>query len=286
MDQYDMPGLELSEGAPTRQTAYDQTLGQWMTPSWAAEAIAAHALPGLASGSVVVEPTCGIGRFLDALPAHVRAIGVEVDPALADEARKTTGRVVVTGDFRTVTLPVDACDALIGNPPFDMALFDGLLARAHRLLGQGGPFVVILPASAFQTPSRVVRYNADWSLSQEMLPRTLFPGLRLPLVLARFVKDARPRLAGMLLYHECAEIERIPAVYRRALADGRSGWKAVVDLALSRLGGSGTVAQVCAEVAPRRPTATRHWRAKIRQQLALHHVRTARGTYIAGAHTG
>lgn len=262
---------------------YNPELGQWMTPAWAAEAIVAHALPNLPAKSVVLEPSCGIGRFLNALPDGIRAIGVEIDPRLADIARETSGGEIITGDFRTVELPVETVDAIIGNPPFQMDVLDGMLNRAKTLLDDGSAMTLILPAFSFQTTSRVIRWNQDWSISQDMLPRTIFPGIRLPLVLARFVKDPAPRLSGFLLYQETREIEEMPSAYRRALNEGRSGWKAVVEEALKHLGGEATIAQVYAEIEPRRPTNTQHWREKVRQQLGTHFVRTDKATYRLAA---
>jgi len=252
------------------ETFYNQSLSQYMTPGWAAEAIVAHALPDLPARATVIEPSCGIGRFLQALPEGINAIGVEIDARLADIARATTNATIITGDFRNVPLPVERCDCLIGNPPFEMAVWDGMLDRAHQLLDDGGRVIMVLPAFTFQTSSRVVRYNQRWSLSQEMMPRNIFPGIRLPLMLANFTKDPKPRLSGLILYHESREIEEMPAVYRRALSEGRSGWRAVVEEALKRLGGEATVDQVCSEIAPRKPTTTDHWRPKVRQQLMRH----------------
>ncbi len=275
--------LEGFEEGDVDQTRYDASLSQWMTPAWAAEAIVAHALRDLPEGSLVVEPSCGVGRFLGALAPRFRVLGVEIDPVLAAAARIRTGAAVVEGDFRTVPLEGVRCDAFIGNPPFRMDVFDGMLERMHAMLPEGGQAIMILPAFAFQTSSRVMRYNRRWSISQEMLPRGLFPGIRLPLMLATFTKDERPMLTGFLLYPECREIEEMPQVYRRALAEGSSGWKAVVEEALRRLGGEATVSQVCAEIAPRRPTATIHWRAKVRQQLRANFPRRARATYALAA---
>lgn len=271
--------LDLPTGDEPETQSYDPRLSQWMTPAWAAEAIAGKTLGDLPKGSVVVEPSCGIGRFLAALPVGLKGLGVEIDPVLADRARRETGAQVVTGDFRSVELPFDRCDAIIGNPPFRLDVFDGMLERSRHLLDDGSPVIMILPAFAFQTSSRVSRYNRHWSIHQDMLPRTLFPGIRLPLILARFTKDPKPTLSGFLLYQESREVEEMPEVYRRALAEGRSGWRAVVEAALLRIGGTGTVAQVCAEIAPRRPTATEHWRAKVRQQLGTHFERRGDALY-------
>lgn len=264
---------------------YDASLSQWMTPAWVAEAVVAHALAAT-TPRTVLEPSCGTGRFLDALLTHLpgaRVIGVEIDPALARIAAGIDGAEVVTGDFRTAELPVDRVDAIIGNPPFKLDVLDGFLARSHGLLDDGGRVIFILPAFAFQTSARVVRYNQRWTISQEMMPRTIFHGIRLPLILATFTRDRQPTLVGMLLYHQANEIEAMPDVYRHALANGRSGWRAVVEAALERLGGEATVAQICQEIAPRRPTATRFWRPKIRQQLGRHFHRVGPARYALAA---
>jgi len=262
---------------------YDETLGQWMTPSWAAQAICEAALPGLGADDVVIEPSCGIGRFLHALPSDVHAIGVEIDPRLSDVARRETGRTIVTGDFRTAALPVERATRIIGNPPFQLDVFEGMLDRAHSLLAEEGEAVWILPCYALQSSSRVTRWNARWGIAQSMLPRNLFPGIRLPLALVTFAKTYQRRLHGFLLYHESREIEEMPDVYAAALREGRSGWHAVVEAAIRRLGGEATVQEVCAEIAPRRPTQTRHWQEQVRKQLRSGFRRTARATYALAA---
>lgn len=262
---------------------FDESLGQWMTPAWAAEAICGTIQDRLRTDDVVLEPSCGTGRFLEALPDWVDAIGVEIDPRLAVIARERTARTIVTGDFRTVDLPVDQVSRIIGNPPFQLDVFEGMLDRSHALLTEDGEATWILPCYALQSSSRVTRWNARWSISQTMLPRTLFPGIRLPLALVTFGKTQDRRLHGFLLYHESREIEEMPDVYATALREGRSGWRAVVEAAITRLGGEATVQEVCAEIAPRRPTQTRHWQEQVRKQLRSGFRRTARATYALAA---
>lgn len=278
--------LELTSEIPNASNThdYDASLSQWMTPAWVAEAIVRRTLESDSQG-IIVEPSCGIGRFIGAImdyapAAHV--IGVEIDPALATKAR-TTGAEIITGDFRTANLPINRADVIIGNPPFKLEVFDGMLARAYDLLDEGGKAIFILPTFAFQTSARVIRYNSRWTISQEMMPRNIFPGIRLPLMLAQFTREKEPRLFGMLLYHESNEIEAMPEVYRRALTEGRSGWHAVVKAALERLGGEATINQVCAEIEPRRPTNTAFWRPKVRQQLGKHFKRVGPARYAMAA---
>lgn len=261
---------------------YNSDLGQWMTPSWAAQAIVEHALPVFEDGAVVIEPSCGIGRFLDVLPERYRNIGVEYDPELAAMAREQ-GHEVVTGDFRNVELPVDKASAVIGNPPFEFTVFDGFLDRSHALLDDGGQVIMLLPAYFFQTAANVVRWNERWSMTQEMMPRNVFRGLSKPLMLARFTRDPKPTLSGLILYHEAAAVSDMPRIYRTALEEGRSGWAAVVERAIDNLGGSAELNEIYLEIEPRRPTANRFWKEKVRQTLQRRFERTTAGAWQKAA---
>jgi site-specific DNA-methyltransferase (adenine-specific) len=71
---------------------------QWFTPVFAAARLIEFHFPDLTEDDMIVEPTCGSGNFLKALPDHVPAYGVELDPEIAMIARQSTGRHVVTGD--------------------------------------------------------------------------------------------------------------------------------------------------------------------------------------------
>lgn len=85
----------------------DQTsLCQFFTPLWIAEALVERHFPGLDKNDLVIEPSCGYGAFLAAIPQVVRAVGVEIDPLVAQVAHDQTGREIVVGDFRTIPLSV------------------------------------------------------------------------------------------------------------------------------------------------------------------------------------
>ena len=75
------------------------TLSQYPTPAWAAAAIVRKKHGNLTARDYVVEPTCGRGRFLQAIPSYVPAVGYEIDPVEAQLARDLTGRRVITGDI-------------------------------------------------------------------------------------------------------------------------------------------------------------------------------------------
>ena len=74
-----------------------------------------QANPGLSSSDLVVEPSCGAGAFLKAIPDEVPVVGIEIDPELAELARQNPGGPhVITGDFATATLP-SSVTAVIGK---------------------------------------------------------------------------------------------------------------------------------------------------------------------------
>lgn len=258
--------------------------GQYPTPVWVAEALVERYFPALDSRDCVLEPACGDGRFLQAIPAHVPAYGVELDPHLAAAAERRTGRRVFAGDFRTVPLDIYPT-AIIGNPPFKLGLIDEFLDRSYQLLPTGGVVGMIIPAYMFQTAARVVDYSKRWSLAQEMIPRNIFHGLSLPLLFAVFSKDARRTLVGFALYPETDAAKRLSPEAQDILANKRargSVWREVVDWALTELGGEGEVSQIYRLVEGRRPTENRFWREKLRQTLNRYFVRVGDARYARG----
>lgn len=240
-------------------------LGQYPTPVWVAEALVERHFSWLGRDDCVVEPACGPGAFLGAIPPEVRALGVEIDGCVAEEARRNTGRQVIAGDFRDVPLEC-APTAIVGNPPFNLRVIDGFLERAHRVLPTGGRVGFILPAYAFQTASRVAGYAQRWSLMQEMIPRNIYPGLSLPLVFALFLKDHRRTMVGFALYWEARDVQLLPREYREELSAGAGPvWARVIELALMRLGGRAGLQEIYEQVEGSRPTQTRFWREQIRK---------------------
>ena len=263
-------------------------LGQYPTPSWAAEALYERHFSDLDSNDLVAEPACGEGRFLAVVPAFVPAVGVEIDPNKAAQARLLTGRHVITGDFCGVELPSQPT-VILGNPPFRLDLIDRFLDRAHGLLPDGGRVGFLLPAYAFQTAGRVTGYASRWSIAQEMIPRNIFCGLKLPLVFALFRKDRRRKLIGFALYQETADVQSLPRVYRDVLAQGSGPvWLRVIEKALERPGGEADLTDIYVEMEPARPTGNRWWKEKIRQTLRRYADRftaTGKGRYaIRGRH--
>lgn len=255
----------------TGQPALDPALSQWFTPAFAAEMLVEDALSGLGDVAVV-EPSCGAGAILAAIPAGCDAIGVEIDPRMAEYAARTTGRPVVVGDFRHAMLPHRRYGALIANPPFESQVIDDFVARAHDILETDGIAAMILPAHVLTTPERIDRWSERFSIEQRLLPRSLFPRLSLPLVWTRMIKGRRHSFGGFMLFGEASAIQSMPKEVRDAL--GRRGaWREAIRVALEALGGEATLREIYAAVEPRRPTANQFWRDKIRQELPRCFVR-------------
>jgi len=242
-------------------------LGQYMTPDWAALELVARYFADLGAGDHVIEPSCGRGAFLRAVPRGVSAIGVEIDPDLADFAQRSSGRPVIVGDFRMVDLPATPT-AIIGNPPFRKRTVDEFLDRAWHLLPDEGRVGFVLPAFVLQTANTIDDYAERWSIRQDMLPRNLFERLSHPLCFAMFTKGRARGLVGFALYHELAAVNRLQARYRALLAEGEgSVWAAVTRAALEALGGTASLQRLYREIEGHRPTSNPFWQAKVRQTL-------------------
>lgn len=271
---------ELFDFPPQRHQARTADLDQYFTPEWAAEELVHAIFPDLCATDLVVEPSCGHGAFLKALPPHVPAIGCEIDHTLAIEARLNTGREIRCGDFREIELP--PATVVLGNPPFDMAVFDGFLQRANHLLPEQGRCGFLLPAYAVQTPSRVLRWNEVWTLQQWLVPRTLFQRARLPLIFVSFTKEPVRRLIGFLIYGAAQEVTDLKQWAKQILIHGENGkptWRAIVEQALKRLGGKARLEEIYRTMEPARPTANQWWKEKVRQILQRHFHPVGRGEW-------
>lgn len=252
--------------------------GQFPTPAWAAAALVREHLADLDHADFVLEPTCGTGRFLAAVPEHVPALGVEIDPVLAERARRLTGRRVITGSFLEVDVPVRPT-VVLGNPPFETKLIEQILDKVHGMLVDDGRAMFVLPAYFFQTARRVVRYSERWSLSQQIVPRNLYHGLKHPLVFAAFTKDRRRVMVGFSLFHELAFLQEFPKSVREDLDAGPVTWPSVVRSALDEYGGEASLAQIYEFVAGRRPTSNPAWREQVRKVCRTHARRVGPGRY-------
>jgi hypothetical protein len=258
--------------------------GQYMTPLWIAEAIIERYFSALDRSSLVLEPSCGEGRFLDAFRAvmpDVQTIGIEISPALAKLAAMK-GHAVQVGDFRTIDLDLRPA-AIVGNPPFSADVIDAFLARSHALLPPGGRAGFILPAYYFQAALRVEEMRARWSIAAEQIPRSVFPGLHFPLCFAVFSKDRRRSMVGFAFYETAAAVQKFARRYREIATVGGgstcSVWRQLVAAALEALGGEAHLQTIYAAIEGKRPTPNPFWREKVRQVVQRDCTRTGRGRY-------
>lgn len=253
-------------------------LCQFNTPIWVAQALLERHFPKLDCADLVIEPSCGKGAFLQAVPRGVPALGVEIDAAVAQCARDNTGREVLVGDFRTIVLEANPT-AIIGNPPFRAAVFDGMLDRCYELLPEGAKAGFILPTYFFQTAGRVCKYGDRWSLSVELMPRNAFHArMQTPLLFAMFEKNAARTLVGFVLYRECDDLHQMAKPYRELLSSYEGPiWMAVCRMALRRLGGLASLPQIYNELERNRPTRTEWWREKIRQTVRAYECFVPKG---------
>ncbi len=264
----------VSPSDPRRRAA-----GQYMTPDWAAEALVERYFGDLTGADYVVEPSCGEGAFLRALPDHVSGCGVELDPVLAARAAATSSCQVIVGDFLHIALPRTP-SVILGNPPFQSALVGRFLERAWELLPQEGRVGFILPCAYFQTASTVARLSSRWGISQDMLPRNLFRRISMPICFAVFRRGGDRRLFGFALYPQAHSLGRLKRRYRELLRQGeRSTWAAICRAALERVGGSASLAEIYAEIDGEQPTSNPFWHAKIRQTLQRMAVNVGRGRW-------
>jgi len=254
-------------------------LGQYMTPGWAALALVERFYPNLSSRDMVIEPSCGTGAFLAAIPEGVPAVGIEIDAELAEAARRNSGRHVIVGDFRLVDLPFRPT-LITGNPPFASRTVSEFLDRSHVLLEEEGEVGLILPCYYFQAASTVETLAERWSIAQHMLPKNLYPRLQYPLCFAQLTKGRTRGLVGFALYHELAAVNRLRDRYRAILAGGEgSVWKAVVRAALEAAGGRATLSRLYAEIDGNQPTGNQFWREKVRQVVQTIGIRIGEGEW-------
>lgn len=257
---------------------FPATLNQYFTPMWAAEALVERYFSALGASDLVLEPSCGEGALLAAIPRHVPAVGVEIDPVLAAQARRT-GREVVCGDFRTVKLALSPT-AIIGNPPFEAPIVHSFLDRAHEMLPDGAIAGFILPAYMFKHAAVVERLRERWSLQADQLPVELFPGLSKPLLFVLFRKDRQRVLVGLALYAEVAALRTLHAHYQAALRRvSASAWGTAVAEALHQLGGEANLQTIYRAMEGRRPTGNQWWKDKVRQVLQQRFARTGSARY-------
>jgi len=98
---------------------------------------------------LILEPSCGCGRFMDALVKknYLNVVhGIEVDPVRAEIAR-SKGHKVQTANFLE-THPTPKYDRVVMNPPFYGKHYAKHIEHALKFLKDGGVLTAILPITA------------------------------------------------------------------------------------------------------------------------------------------
>lgn len=118
------------------------------------------------SDELVLEPSCGCGRFLDGLKERFpscKVIGVEVDAGRVEEARKK-GHSVFHANFLEME-PARVYDRVIMNPPFYGKHYAKHVEHALKFLKEDGVLYAVLPVTARTDHGLIekMRHKCQWS---------------------------------------------------------------------------------------------------------------------------
>lgn len=140
---------DCPDDRPAKQrtsTAVSKDLQYYPTPVAVVERVLADLVYRM-PGQRVLEPSCGCGRFMDALrAAGAEVIGCEVDPVRAAMCEAKGHRVMRMNFLETV--PTPDFDQVVMNPPFSGRHYAKHVRHALRFLKPGGRLTAILPATA------------------------------------------------------------------------------------------------------------------------------------------
>ena len=139
-----LPDVEEETTQKRQSTAVSKDLQYYPTPVAVVQSILRDVY--IREGEKVLEPSCGCGRFLDALKGH-DVLGIEYDAGRAAEAR-AKGHSVVQGNFLEFP-PKPEYSKVIMNPPFTGRGYLKHINHAIKFLKPGGQLISILPATAW-----------------------------------------------------------------------------------------------------------------------------------------
>jgi len=141
-------------------TEVSKDLQYYPTPSAVVARIVADL--GDIKGQKVLEPSCGCGRFLDALrAAGGDCYGIEVDAGRAAQCR-AKGHPVLKGNFLEAA-PTGSFDLVVMNPPFYGKHYAKHVRHAMRFLKPKGKLVAILPVTARYDHGELDDMRPRWS---------------------------------------------------------------------------------------------------------------------------
>jgi hypothetical protein len=126
-------------------TALSKDLQYYPTPLPTVKRVI-EGIPGL-RGQRVLEPSCGCGRFMDALrDAGAKAYGIEYDAGRVSLC-KAKGHTVLKANFLE-TAPTADFDRVVMNPPFYGKHYAKHVKHALGFLKSGGTLTAVLPITA------------------------------------------------------------------------------------------------------------------------------------------
>lgn len=131
-------------GQREQSTAVSKDLQYYPTPKHVVERVLSDIY--IRETELVLEPSCGCGRFLDALRGRCIAHGVEVHPGRAEEARAKGHRVTVANFLEQEPTPI--YDHVVMNPPFYGKHYAKHVEHALKFLKSGGSLHAVLPITA------------------------------------------------------------------------------------------------------------------------------------------
>lgn len=126
-------------------TAVAKDLQYYPTPKQVVERVMAEFYD--IKGLRILEPSCGCGRFMDALrAAGANVVGFEVDASRANVCRDK-GHSVITANFLEA-VPTGDFDRVVMNPPFYGKHYAKHVEHALKFLKLNGILTAILPVTA------------------------------------------------------------------------------------------------------------------------------------------
>ena len=130
-----------------QSTALSKDLQYYPTPKAVVDRVIDHIYQ--VKGKRYLEPSCGCGRFMDALRAKgAQVFGVEVDAGRVAECR-AKGHGVHHGNFLEFLFrPSELFDGVIMNPPFYGKHYVKHVEHALHFIKPGGTLTAILPVTA------------------------------------------------------------------------------------------------------------------------------------------
>lgn len=141
---------DCAEEKPTKtraSTAVSKDLQYYPTPQAVIDIVMADVQYYVKDGAKVLEPSCGCGRFLDAIKkAGGKPFGIEVDGGRVQQCRNK-GYNVMMANFLD-TEPEEKYDYVVMNPPFYGQHYAKHVEHAYKYLKPGGCLKAILPITA------------------------------------------------------------------------------------------------------------------------------------------